>query len=877
MAGNTLNRPLFKRGPQGDMRPAFKKGAYTGKWWQPGTWWPWAEKQMHLNWKERETLNKETGQFELGPTFSDKAIGKAKDITTGLAKQSMFYRGEVVNPNWSLPKVEKGKEPGLPGIKMEGDKYFVDGSPLASREGIAKLNPFNVNPMNWQWKKGAFEPVPYTKILPKSAVEMWGYGTAANLLFGDDKAEAMEEEDYKDKELTNIKNDLDAKESNVTERHANEAMRAELGDMGLPVTTYPTLTPHPEKDLLPGEQENVMIAGEEPYDPTKKLVESVGRENVDDKTLVDNVTDRHGNPSMMASAAEIQNQVENNFPKNAENEIIKEFNLDTDRIAQYKDELKKIMPPDDKLTSSLMLMQLGLGLMTGKTKRGGFGGFLEVAGKAGQEIIPLAMQVLQNKSQQERELAMSAFQMAREDDRWMREQQSKYGDKLWDIQKAMFLKDYDQDLKLSDPTKGQLSKVVQTVERKLPSGKITTQSFDWGQVYDKSPLGQAITYGRKWDMGNGTIIDFGNYDMQLLAPTASEAYIEKMNLGNRALMSPTAQDAMTQLASVFEANLPDIIKFQMKGIHTGDMPVGVAGGTMNWAKKLSENVKGFVNMVRDTTGMSGTNLPIVGFTAQAANDYAANLLASGDIISYASLGKEEKKNMKHNGYWVDEGGKFAGEKVIIDGVERETQKGDVYITDQYLTKVLEGKNPWNNEQLMIADQMAHIMGFLEARLKQPTGRLLADTIKSSIRDVSALGFNAGSSERVAQNLYLHTARLYNKYADTMAMANRVPMFEFQMLNDLGGYDTVSIMDYHNSYLKMMNEAGMAPAAAGINLAWTENIHEYFPNWNQTVGESSTQSSGANYKAFGSPEFTEIMKTLNNPKAQTFGGQTYTGQ
>ena len=103
------------------------------------------------------------------------------------------------------------------------------------------------------------------------------------------------------------------------------------------------------------------------------------------------------------------------------------------------------------------------------------------------------------------------------------------------------------------------------------------------------------------------------------------------------------------------------------------------------------------------------------------------------------------------------------------------------------------------------------------------------------------------------------------------------MFEFQMLNDLGGYDTVSIMDYHNSYLKMMNEAGMAPAAAGINLAWTENIHEYFPNWNQTVGESSTQSSGANYKAFGSPEFTEIMKTLNNPKAQTFGGQTYTGQ
>lgn len=876
MAG-TLDRPLFKRGPQGDMRPGFKKGRYVGKWWQPGTWWPWADKQMHLDWKERETFNKDTGQYELGPTLLQQGMGKAGDIAKGIGKQSVFYRGNIINPNWSLPKVEKGTEPGLPGIKMEGDKYTVDGTPLMSAEGIGKLNPFNLNPKNWEWKKGAFETVPYTKILPKSAVEMWGYGTAANLLFGEDKSEAMEDEDYKEKELTNIKNDLDAKESNVTERHANEAMRAELGDMDLPVTTFPTLTPHPEKDLLPGEEmPNVMIAGQEPYDPTKKIIDSVGRENVDEKTLVDNVTDRHGNESMMASAGEIQNQVESNFPKGVENTLIKEFNLDTDRIAQYKDELKKIMPPDDKLTSALMLMQLGLGLMSGKSKRGGFGGFLEIAGKAGQEIIPIAMQVLQNKNQQERELAMSAFSMAREDDRWMREQQSKYSDKYFDIQKSMYLKDYDWKLKLSDPTKGTLSKVIQTVERKLPSGKMSTQSFEWGQVYDKSPLGQAITYGREWDMGGGSIIDFGQYDMQLLPPTASDEYIKSMNLGGRALQSPTAQDAMTQLGSVFEANLADIIKFQMKGIHTGEMPTGVAGGTMNWAKKLDENVRGFVNMIRDTTGLSGTNLPVVGFTAQAANDYASSLLSSGDIISYASLSKEEKKNMKHNGYWVDEGGKFSDETVIIDGVERQTQKGDVYITDQYLTQVLDGKNPWNNEQLMVADQMAHIMGFLEARLKQPTGRLLADTIKSSVRDVSTFGFNAASSERVAQNLYLHTSRLYNKYADTMAMANRMPMFEFEMMGDTGMMEMVSIMDYHNSYLKMMNEAGMAPAAAGINLAWTENIHEYFPNWNTTVGETITSDSkNTQYKAFGSPEFNSIMKTLNDT-TQTFGGQQYTG-
>ena len=230
---------------------------------------------------------------------------------------------------------------------------------------------------------------------------------------------------------------------------------------------------------------------------------------------------------------------------------------------------------------------------------------------------------------------------------------------------------------------------------------------------------------------------------------------------------------------------------------------------------------------------------------------------------------------------MDKSGKFAGDTVIVDGQTRKTSAGDAYITDQWVERVLDGVDPWNNEQLMVAEQMAHIMGFLEARLKQPTGRLLADTIATSIRDVSALGFNAGSPERVAQNLYLHTSRLYNKYADTMAMANRTPKIEFEMMDRDGQPKMVTIMDYHNSYLAMMKKAGMAPAAAGINLAWTENISEYFPNWNATLGsgaqEGASNTGNIQYKAFGSPAFSEIMKTLTNDDIQTFGGQQYQGQ
>ena len=80
---------------------------------------------------------------------------------------------------------------------------------------------------------------------------------------------------------------------------------------------------------------------------------------------------------------------------------------------------------------------------------------------------------------------------------------------------------------------------------------------------------------------------------------------------------------------------------------------------------------------------------------------------------------------------------------------------------------------------------------------------------------------------------------------------------------------------------MMKKAGMAPAAAGINLAWTENISEYFPNWNATLGsgaqEGASNTGNIQYKAFGSPAFSEIMKTLTNDDIQTFGGQQYQGQ
>lgn len=44
----------------------------------------------------------------------------------------------------------------------------------------------------------------------------------------------------------------------------------------------------------------------------------------------------------------------------------------------------------------------------------------------------------------------------------------------------------------------------------------------------------------------------------------------------------------------------------------------------------------------------------------------------------------------------------------------------------------------DNQFYDVEEQMINMMGFLEARLKQPTGRLLADTIQTSINNLKKI-------------------------------------------------------------------------------------------------------------------------------------------
>ena len=85
--------------------------------------------------------------------------------------------------------------------------------------------------------------------------------------------------------------------------------------------------------------------------------------------------------------------------------------VDAKGIEETKAELKSLMGDDDsKSMNTMMLMQLGLSLMSGETRKSGLAGFMEVAGKAGTEILPIAMQNLKDKSKMEKELALAAYE-----------------------------------------------------------------------------------------------------------------------------------------------------------------------------------------------------------------------------------------------------------------------------------------------------------------------------------------------------------------------------------------------------------------------------------------------------------------------------------
>ena len=86
-------------------------------------------------------------------------------------------------------------------------------------------------------------------------------------------------------------------------------------------------------------------------------------------------------------------------------------------VKGYADALRGMLGTDEgqRMANTAMLAQLGMALMTGKTMQGGVSGFLDVAGQAGLQVAPMMIQMGMEKSKQDRELGLAAFQIWKEE------------------------------------------------------------------------------------------------------------------------------------------------------------------------------------------------------------------------------------------------------------------------------------------------------------------------------------------------------------------------------------------------------------------------------------------------------------------------------
>ncbi len=190
-----------------------------------------------------------------------------------------------------------------------------------------------------------------------------------------------------------------------------------------------------------------------------------------------------------------------------------------------------------------------------------------------------------------------------------------------------------------------------------------------------------------------------------------------------------------------------------------------------------------------------------------------------------------------------------------------------WATDAYI------KNLISNPNLDVMTQMQNRMGFLAARLKQPTGRLLADTIRRSIHDVRIKGtlFNpAGGPEQVANRLHLFTKDLYQQYVKHSLLGGTHITQSWAVKPETYGKDRINIMDYQKGYDNFIRSIDGASANLPIDMAWVNiagKITNSAPAYSGTGDEK--------IDAVGPVNFLMLTEKWS-PDNQLFGGKTFTG-
>jgi hypothetical protein len=853
MAGNTLERPLFKRGPQGDMRVAAGVGGIKNLWEYPYNIWKYGMKNVwpfhkggdQLDFFQYGAHTPET-KVDIMPTHGGGTLDKTTNIKTTPIDVRKRYDinpniwGQDVdayhyaNPEWTSP----GKKPNAPVFetspqRVETDLYgnttTVGGETKINWGNIYNAPLTNFGSIKKRW--GMMKPEQKKAIIKNVMFGTTAYAIAPDWLKG-----------------TPEWSEVQAGEIDQT-----------LEDQGLPkpALSYTEATAWgPEGDpsvVMAGMEEFAQISDEEIQQKKEELKKE---QEILDPTGTGMDTPA-GMPGGFAPGVEEEAANLGASDEVLGGEGVGLYDILTDYLSQdsevsakgieeTKAELKSLMGDESKMMNTMMLLQLGLSMMSGETTKPGLGGFLEVASKAGKEVLPIAMQNLANQSKQDKELALAAYDIVRE------EQQTKKK-RLSDIQdyymENLIKKEFETETTGGEP-KGTLRTVMKKNVIETPDGQSYVSWSPIDQVFDKGERAQYYLNLQR----------YGNEDMGIkvgdirIASDMDEAATSAGNDPFQGDLTKSQRGEHLALASVFEAALPDAINIQMNpkfGLYSGNFPTGGAGSLGKWARTTWREAKQLANEL----GVPPWMIP---FTESMGG------------ASMAALDVQVKKGMVFSGSQanaISETGEediYRGEAMGPDGVMVE---GD-WATATYVSNLI------SNPNLDVVEQLQNRMGFLAARLKQPTGRLLADTIRRSIDEVKMLGLGSGDPEQVSHRLHQFTKDLYQQYVKHSLLGGSRITQSWAVDPGIYGQDRVTIKDYQDSYYGFIGGSGNSPNLP-IDMSWVQ-VNDKL----QSSAPAHSSTSGATIDATGSIPWFDLMNKWLPNSDQTFGTTTgeksYTG-
>ena len=717
---NTLNRPLFKRGPDGQMRQAKWIGGFA----------------RALPYMYR-------GAKYLAPKVTNVPHNIKRMVGKGYNVQPPF-----VGPKGPMNQVPfvKGKVPSS-SFDWRLNSWTNQFNNLKNKHGLSTAEAFG-----YKGLKGLPQEVlDHVKIMPKmpwkrSLTEQGAYGLGYGAL--------NNWANYPDDPQANVEGGTAEDKPPVVERPWK---KDEIEGPKIPETNLPDDSVGDEYD------------GYEPSSRQPGLFGSVGAAGGPIPDLV----------------SEVVTVDESVSPKS---------------IEDYKNELRAAMGKEDGTMGPLMLMQLGLGMMAGKSTQPGFAGFAEILGKTGQQVLPMWMEHMQNKRKEDKEIALAAYDMLREDRANKAAREQDLADWVWKEEYKM--DNWVRKEQYKQPFAGDESMIQVNNPMYTPNGERIDNWTNLKQTFSKSPEALYIMQNSDPEM------------LRVVNLNMTEAGMKAAGLGDQNL-TKAQRGENVMLANVYERNMGQILNFLMDpeiGLHSGNFKTGSTGAVLKTLRFLDREVNHAWDTIFGTNTVSAnTGKYLWGSLKEVENDMMQSLVENQGLIS----GAGNKENEAHG-----------GSKDIMHGTYDDGHGNQItgdFATEAYV------RNLTNNQFYDVNEQLVNMMGFLEARLKQPTGRLLADTIKTSIENLKAQGFMKGDPVQTANRMHFFVKRLYEAYATHAIKGGSVPKTTFE-----GGRGLIalSIENYNKSYTGF---TGNQALDQGISLGWMNGLPQ--ENMNLQVGSA----------------------------------------